>query len=151
LFAGLEFIDQTYQRFSTSDLSGATLNLSGQPVGTPRFNGMGGVNTNWEALNGRMSATLQGSYHSKNRCNDDTRALQCLNSPAFRTGTAVSKVDLRVGWDSANGKFGLGLLVNNLFDKRYVYNLDGQTKAFGLPYASITAPRTIGVELRGSL
>jgi iron complex outermembrane receptor protein len=151
LFAGLEFIDQTYQRFSTSDLSGATLNLSGQPVGTPYFSGMAGVNTNWEALNGRMSATLQGSYHSKSRCNDDTRALQCLNAPAFSTGTTVSKADLRLGWDTANGKFGIGLLVNNLFDKRYVYNLDGQTKAFGLPYASVTAPRTIALELRGSL
>ncbi|MRW94040.1 TonB-dependent receptor [Duganella sp. FT80W] len=150
-FAGLEFIDQTYQRFATSDTSGATLNLSGQPVGTPFFNGMAGINTNWEALNGRMSATLQGSYHSKSRCNDDTRALQCLNSPAFSTGTAGSKADLRLGWDTANGKFGIGLLVNNLFDKRYVYNLDGQTKAFGLPYASVTAPRTIAVELRGSL
>ncbi|MYM74377.1 TonB-dependent receptor [Duganella sp. FT134W] len=151
LFAGVELIDQTYQRFETTDTSGATLNLSGQPVGTPAFSGMAGVNANWEALNGRMSATFQGSYHGKNRCNDDTRALQCLNAPAFRTGTAVSKADLRVGWDTADGKFGIGLLVNNLFDKRYVYNLDGQTKAFGLPYASITAPRTIALELRGSL
>lgn len=150
-FAGVELIDQTYQRYQTTDSGGATLNLSGQTVGTPRFTGMAGINANWEALNGRMSATLQGNYHSKSRCNDDTRALQCLNAPAFRTGAAGGKADLRLGWDNASGKFGVALLVNNLFDKRYVYNLDGQTKVFGLPYASVTAPRTIAVELRGSL
>jgi len=150
-FAGVELIDQTYQRYQTIDSSGATLDLSGQTVGTPRFSGMAGINANWEALNGRMSATLQGNYHSKSRCNDDTRALQCLNAPSFRTGDSGGKADLRLGWDASNGKFGIGLLVNNLFDKRYVYNLDGQTKAFGLPYASVTAPRTIALELRGSL
>jgi iron complex outermembrane receptor protein len=151
VFAGAELIDQTYKRYQTTDSGGMALNLSGQPVGTPVFNGMAGLNANWEALNGRMSATLQGTYHGKSRCNDDTRALQCLNAPAFRTGAAGSKADLRLGWDTADGKFGIGLLVNNLFDKRYVYNLDGQTKAFGLPYASVTPPRTIALELRGSL
>ena len=51
----------------------------------------------------------------------------------------------------ANGKFGIALLVNNLFDKRYVHTLDGQTKPFGLPYAIVTPPRTVSLELRGSL
>ncbi|WP_371875011.1 TonB-dependent receptor [Duganella vulcania] len=151
LFAGLELIDQTYHRYQTTGDGGAPLNLSGQPVGTPVFSGMAGMNGSWEAPGGRISATLQGSYRSKTRCNDDTRALQCMNAPAFRTGEAGSKADLRLAWDHANGKFGVALLVNNLFDKRYVYNLDGQTKTLGMPYASITAPRAIGLELRGSL
>lgn len=151
LFAGLELIDQTYHRYQTTDSGGATLNLSGQPVGTPAFSGMAGVNGSWEALGGRISTTLQGTYHSKSRCNDDTRALQCMTAPAFRTGEAGSKADLRLGWDNASGKFGVALLVNNLFDKRYVYNLDGQTKPLGMPFASITPPRTIGLELKGSL
>jgi len=150
-FAGAEFIDQTYQRYQTTGDSGVALNLSGQPVGTPAFSGMAGFNASWDALNGRLSTTLQANYHSAARCNDDTRALQCLNAPAFRTGTAGGKADLRVGWDSASGKFGIGLLVNNLFDKRYVYNLDGQTKMVGLPYSSVTPPRTISLELRSSL
>ncbi|MFS2137695.1 TonB-dependent receptor [Duganella sp. Dugasp56] len=151
LFGGMELIDQTYRSYRTADTSGATLDLSGQPVGTPSFTGMAGVNASWEALDGRISATLQGTYHSKTRCNDDTRALQCLNAPAFRTGEAGGKADLRLGWDNASGKFGVGLLVNNLFNKRYVYNLDGQTKQVGMPYASVTPPRTIGLELKGSL
>ena len=151
LFAGLELIDQTYKRYRTTDDSGAVLDLSGQTVGTPTFNGMGGVNASWEALGGRISTTLQGTYQSKARCNDDTRALQCLNAPAFRTGEARSKADFRLGWDNANGKFGIALLVNNLFDKQYVHTLDGQTKPFGLPYAIVTPPRTVSLELRGSL
>jgi len=151
LFAGVEMIDQTYRHYQTTDLGGAALNLSGQPVGTPFFSGMAGVNGSWDAPGGRISATLQGNYHSKSRCNDDTRALQCLNAPAFRTGGAVSKTDLRLGWDHASGKFGVALLINNLFDKRTVYNLDGQTKQLGMPFASVTPPRTIGLELKGSL
>ncbi|USX22809.1 TonB-dependent receptor [Oxalobacteraceae bacterium OTU3REALA1] len=151
LFAGLELIDQTYKRYRTTDDSGAVLDLSGQTVGTPTFNGMGGVNASWEALGGRISTTLQGTYQSKARCNDDTRALQCLNAPAFRSGEARSKADFRLGWDNANGKFGIALLVNNLFDKQYVHTLDGQTKPFGLPYAIVTPPRTVSLELRGSL
>ncbi|SEN23755.1 iron complex outermembrane recepter protein [Duganella sp. CF517] len=151
LFAGLELIDQTYKRYRTTDDSGAALDLSGQTVGTPTFNGMGGVNASWEALGGRISSTLQGTYQSKARCNDDTRALQCLHAPAVRTGEARSKADFRLGWDNANGKFGIALLVNNLFDKQYVHTLDGQTKPFGLPYAIVTPPRTIALELRGSL
>ena len=62
-----------------------------------------------------------------------------------------SKADFRLGWDNANGKFGIALLVNNLFDKQYVHTLDGQTKPFGLPYAIVTPPRTVSLELRGSL
>nr|WP_315392087.1 TonB-dependent receptor [uncultured Duganella sp.] len=151
LFAGLELIDQTYKSYRTIDDSGAVLDLSGQTVGTPTFSGMGGVNASWEGLGGRISTTLQGTYQSKARCNDDTRALQCLTAPAFRTGAARTKADLRLGWDNANGKFGIALLVNNLFDKQYVHTLDGQTKPFGLPYAIVTPPRTISVELRGSL
>jgi iron complex outermembrane receptor protein len=41
--------------------------------------------------------------------------------------------------------------VNNLFDKQYAHTLDGQTKPFGLPYAIVTPPRTVSLELRGSL
>jgi iron complex outermembrane receptor protein len=151
LFGGIELIDQTYHRYQTTDTSGATLNLSGQTVGTPVFTGMAGVTGSWLALGGRVGATLQGTYHGKSRCNDDTRALQCLNAPAFRTGAAGSKTDLRLSWDNASGKYGVALLVNNLFDKRYVYNLDGQTKEIGLPFASVTPPRVIALEFRGSL
>ncbi|KQQ39969.1 hypothetical protein ASF61_03925 [Duganella sp. Leaf126] len=151
VFGGLELIDQTYRRYRTTSDNGATLDLSGQTVGTPAFTGMAGVNASWDGPGGRISATLQGTHRSRLRCNDDTRALQCLDAPALRTGTATTKADLRLAWDHDSGKFGVALLVNNLFDQRYVNTLDGQTKPFGLPYGIVTPPRTIALELRGAL
>ena len=44
MFGGLEYIDQSYNRYQRLDGSGkVTLDLGGQPVGTPRLTVMGGV------------------------------------------------------------------------------------------------------------
>jgi iron complex outermembrane receptor protein len=152
LFAGMEYLDQTYTRYQRLDASGnVTLDLGGQAVGTPRITSMGGININWEAMGGRSSLNFQGTHHTGTRCNNDTRALSCLDTQNVRTGTAGSKFDLRLGWDNATQRYGVALIVNNLFDQRYVTSLGGQTEQYGAPYAYLTAPRAIGVEFRGSM
>jgi len=152
LFGGLEYIDQTYTRYQRVDGSGnVTLDLGGQPVGTPRVTATGGANYSWEALGGRSSVNFQGTHQTGTRCNDDTQALSCLTTVHLRTGEAQSKFDLRVGWDNADHRYGVALIVNNVFDQRYIQSLDGQTKQFGAPYAYLTPPRAIAVEVHGSL
>ncbi|MRX10653.1 TonB-dependent receptor plug domain-containing protein [Pseudoduganella sp. FT25W] len=152
LFGGFEYIDQTYTRYQRLDAGGTvTLDLGGQPVGTPRLTAMAGVNMNWEAASGRASVNLQGTHATAQRCNSDTAALSCLRTATLKTGTATSKFDLRVGWDSPDARYGVALIVNNLFDQRYVLSLAGQTEQYGAPYSNITPPRTIGIEFRASM
>jgi iron complex outermembrane receptor protein len=152
VFGSAELIDQTYTRYRTVDSGGGVvLDLSGQTVGTPLWSGMAGVTQSWDVAGGHANATLQGNYRGRTRCNDDTRALQCLRAAAFSTGGGGTRSDLRLGWDSPSRRYGVALIVNNLFDRRYVYNLDGQGKTSGVPYASISPPRIIALELKGSL
>ncbi|MTV36784.1 TonB-dependent receptor [Duganella radicis] len=152
LFGGFEYINQTYTRYQRLDASGnVTLDLGGQPVGTPRLTTMAGVNMNWETANGRTSVNFQGTHATATRCNSDTSDLSCLSTARLKTGTANSKFDLRVGWDSPGSRYGVALIVNNVFDQRYVTSLGGQTEQYGAPYAYLTPPRAIGVEFRASM
>ncbi|MBA5607926.1 TonB-dependent receptor [Duganella sp. FT3S] len=152
VFGGLEYLDQTYTRYQRLDAAGnVSLDLTGQPVGTPRLNVMGGASMSWETAGGRASVNLQGSHQSATRCNSDTAALSCLHTATLKTGTATSKFDLRVGWDSPSQRYGMALIVNNLFDQRYITSLGGQTQQFGSPYAYLTPPRAIAVEFRASM
>ncbi|WP_154376082.1 TonB-dependent receptor [Duganella guangzhouensis] len=152
LFGGFEYIDQTYTRYQRLDADGnVTLDLGGQPVGTPRLTAMAGINLNWETASGRASVNFQGTHATAQRCNSDTAALSCLRTATLKTGTAQSKFDLRVGWDSPSARYGVALIINNVFDQRYVQSLAGQTEQYGAPYANITPPRAIGVEFRASM
>ncbi|MYM86386.1 TonB-dependent receptor [Rugamonas sp. FT82W] len=152
VFGGMEYIDQTYTRYQRLDAAGhVTLDLGGQPVGTPRMTAMAGVNVNWETLGGRSSLNFQGTHSTAQRCNSDTARLQCLSTAQLKTGGATSKYDLRLGWDSPSSRYGVALLVNNVFDQRYITSLGGQTEQYGAPYAYLTPPRTIAVEFRASL
>ena len=152
LFGGFEYIDQTYTRYQRLDASGkVTLDLGGQPVGTPRLTAMAGINMNWEYAAGRASVNFQGTHATGQRCNNDTAALSCLSTARLKTGEAMSKFDLRVGWDSPSSRYGVALIVNNVFDQRYITSLGGQTEQYGAPYAYLTPPRAIGVEFRASM
>ncbi|OFA01812.1 TonB-dependent receptor [Duganella sp. HH101] len=152
VFGGMEYIDQTYTRYQRLDAAGnVTLDLGGQPVGTPRVTAMAGVNLNWETLGGRSSLNFQGTHATAQRCNNDTAKLQCLSTAQLKTGKATSKFDLRLAWDSPSSRYGVALLVNNVFDQRYITNLGGQTEQYGGPYAYLTPPRMIAVEFRASL
>jgi iron complex outermembrane receptor protein len=152
LFGGLEYIDQTYTRYQRLDADGQiTLDLGGQPVGTPRLTAMAGINLNWETASGRASVNFQGTHATAQRCNSDTADLNCLRTARLKTGTATSKFDLRLGWDSPGARYGVALIINNVFDQRYVQSLAGQTEQYGAPYSNITPPRAIGVEFRASM
>jgi iron complex outermembrane receptor protein len=152
VFGGVELIDQSYTRYQRLDAAGdISLDLGGQPVGTPYLTAMAGVNLNWSAPGGRANLNFQGTHASAHRCNSDTAALSCLTTATLKTGTATSKFDLRLGWDSADARYGVALIVNNLFDQRYLMTLAGQTAQYGAPYSNITPPRSFGVEFRARM
>jgi iron complex outermembrane receptor protein len=97
--------------------------------------------------------TLQGSYTSQTRCNVQiVEKWGCLRGGAFDTGSATQRADLKLGWMNADRRYGVALVVNNLFDKRYAGTPGGQAaNQLGTPYSSITPPRYVGVVLTARL
>jgi len=154
LYTAGEYINQVYKRHIANDGT----DLSGQPVGTPRWTATLGGDFSWALAGGTAVATLQGAYIGATRCNDDSVAQgTCLQTPNFQVGGARTRIDARLGWDSAAGSFGssgrwgLALVVNNLADQRYVTGINYVAAGLGSPYATISPPRTVGLELRASL
>jgi iron complex outermembrane receptor protein len=45
----------------------------------------------------------------------------------------------------------VAVIVNNVFDQRYIKTLAGQTEQYGAPYSNITPPRAIAIEFRASM
>jgi iron complex outermembrane receptor protein len=144
-----EYIDQTYKHYVTSD----AINLSGQPVGTPTWAAAAGVEYFVRGVaGGDINLTLQHAYSGATRCNADSLQGNCLVTPAFRVGEAQQRTDLRIGYEAGNHHWGLALYANNLFDKRYVTGVGNtSTSTIGTPYASVNAPRKLGLELRLSM
>lgn len=153
LFGALEYLDQTYDKKSFTDSAGTETNLSGQATGAPALQMMGGVALNWPAFDGHLDLTLQANYTSKTRCNALVISQWgCLSGGAFNTGVARTRSDLKFGWSSADHRYGIAFLVNNLFDKRYVGAPGGQTAGvFGTAYSDLTPPRHFAVELKASM
>lgn len=151
LYTAAEYIDQTYKRHTANDGT----DLSGQPVGTPYLTATLGTDYQWQLGSGTATATLQGAYIGATRCNADSVAQgSCLQTPTFQVGSARTRLDARLGWDSAaspSGSWGVALVVNNLANKRYVTSVNYIAAALGSPYAMITPPRFVGLELRASL
>jgi len=151
LFGGMEFIDASYTKYDEVGTTGSTSNLAGQPVGTPYFTGMAGTNMTFEAMNGHMDFTFQGNHTSASRRCSDAPGLPCLNLPNIQTGVATTKFDTRLGWLNTTRQYGVSLVVNNVFNKRYVQFMGGQLTSIGVPYATITPPRYYGVEFTASM
>lgn len=156
LFGATEYLRQRYDRYSYIDpLTNLSVNLVGQPVGTPALTITGGTRFDWSTFGGKTELNIQSSYTSPTRCNTQiTEEYGCLNTAIVQTGTSQTRVDLRLGWQSQNQHFGIAILVNNAFNKQYVIVApNGGLGAFtlGTPYASITAPRFLGVELNARL
>ena len=148
LQANLAYIDATYKDKITS--TGA--DLSGEPTGEPRWSISLGGNYRWMTESGDFELSLLHAYRSEGRCNSDS-VLQgsCSATPNFETGAAQQRTDLRFGWTSVDGAWGVALFGNNIFDKRYVSGIGNlTTSVFGTPTASITPPRSWGLELRAS-
>ncbi|HTH67435.1 MAG TPA: TonB-dependent receptor, partial [Rhodanobacter sp.] len=97
-----------------------------------------------------LAFNLNHAFRGESRCNRDSQ-LQgtCQISPNFSTGSSQQRTDARLDWSSANDHWGVAVYANNVFDKRYVTGVSNiSASVFGTPYASITPPRMVGVELR---
>jgi iron complex outermembrane receptor protein len=156
LFGATEYLRQRYDGYSYVDpLTDRTVNLDGQPVGTPALTITGGTRVDWSSFGGKTEFVLQSSYTSATRCNTQiTEEYGCLNTPTVQTGTSQTRVDLRLGWQSQNRRYGIAALVNNAFNKQYIVIApNGGLGAFtlGTPYGTVTAPRFYGVELNARL
>jgi iron complex outermembrane receptor protein len=156
LFGATEFLRQRYDAYSYVDpLTGQTVSLNGQSVGSSQFVATGGLRFNWLTFGGETELLAQTSYTGPTRCNTQvTEEYGCLHTPVVDTGVARTRVDLRLGWQSPDGHYGIAVLVNNALDKQYLTLApNGGLGAFtlGTPYATATAPRFIGVEVQARL
>jgi iron complex outermembrane receptor protein len=151
LFGAAEFIDQTYK--AQPKRAGDAKDLTGQPYGTPSTSLTAGVDVQWPLLDGTANWTLQGSYQSATRCNDDSVAQgSCLKAPTFTVGEARQRIDTRLGWEAPSRQWSMALVVNNLFDKQYVNGLSNLSSVVGSPYyAGLTDPRRIQIEFKAKL
>jgi len=147
LYANLAFIDATYKDKLTQDVD--PVDLSGEPTGEPNLSAALGASYEW-TLGGAGNLDLSGrfAYRGKTRCNADSQ-LQgtCQATPNFSVGEATERLDMRLGWSSADDKFGLAGYVTNVLDDQYVTGINNlTTDTFGTPFASISEPRMWGVE-----
>ena len=145
LFFSSEYINQTYRNYTSPD--GTSLN--DQAVGTPLWSAALMIDYTLRNVGpGSMDFVLGQTYTGATRCNADS-AFQgsCLSTPAFTVGDAQNRTDGRIGWEADSHKWGVALYARNMFNNRYVQSI-GNTSAttLGTPYASITAPRIVGVE-----
>ena len=141
------YIDSTY----ISGLSTSGVNLGGQPTGEPFFSATAGFDYTWFGVyNGNLELNMQYAYRGPTRCNADSGFQgTCLTTPLFSVGTSTQRTDARLDWHTPDQRWGVGLYVNNMFNKRYVVSIgNDSTNDFGTPYAVITPPRVYGVELR---
>jgi iron complex outermembrane receptor protein len=142
---GAAFIDATYKN---GDSNGS--DLSGDPTGEPYLSATAGVGYTWMINDGGdVRFSLQHAYRGKSRCNSDSGVQgDCNRYPAFSVGEAQNRTDVRVQWTAQNGHWGMGLYGNNVFDERYVVGVNNiSASVLGTPFASISAPREVGIEL----
>ena len=148
VFGSAELIDQTYK--AQRNRAGDSNDLTGQPYGTPTTSLTAGFDVQWALGDGHANWSLQGSYLSATRCNDDSEMQgACLKAPGFRVGEARQRVDTRLGWEADSKQWGVALIVNNLFDKQYVQFLSNLSAPVGSPYyAGLSEPRQIQFEVK---
>jgi iron complex outermembrane receptor protein len=148
--ANLEYIDVTYKKYT----SPSGINLSGQPTGEPKLSAALGGSYVWTlGAAGKLDLSAMYAYRGQSRCNADSQFQgNCQVSPNFKVGEATNLADLRLAWSSDGSRFGVALYVDNVFDDRYVTGVNNlTTNTFGTPFASVSAPRTYGVEFKVGL
>ena len=147
LSANFEYIDATYKTYTAP--SGA--DLSGEPTGEPKLSASLGASYVWTLdWAGKLDLSAMYAYRGKSRCNSDSQFQgNCQVSPNFKVGEATNNADLRLAWTSDDGQLGVAVFVDNVFDQRYVTGVNNlTTNTFGTPFASISAPRTWGVDFK---
>jgi len=150
--ASTELINQTYKHYSFAPDSNTTIDMAGQAVGTPRVTATLGLNARYALLGGEGSATLNWAYAGAARCNSESVAkYACGQLPTFRVGDSTSRFDLRLGWDSADKKWGVAGIVTNLADKQYIGYVSSTGSAVGSRTANISSPRSIAFEVNFKL
>jgi iron complex outermembrane receptor protein len=145
LFANLEYIDATYKEKVTE----GGIDLSGNPTGEPLLSAALGARYGW-TLGGAGNLDLSGryAYRGAARCNADSGVQgSCATLTPFEVNEATQRLDLRLGWNSTNDKYGVAAYVTNALDEQYVTGINNLTSGiFGTPFASISEPRMWGVE-----
>lgn len=143
------YIDSTYTHYVSTDGK----NVSGQPTGTPYFSGAATLSyTLPNVFNGSLVYDASYGFRGKTRCNAGSGFQgTCQVSPSFSVGTAQQRVDMRLDWNAPGDRWGVGVFVTNLLDKRYVTGVDNLAAPLGSAYAGVTPPRMWGIELRAKL
>ena len=145
LNVGAAFIDATYKNGTSNGAD-----LSGDPTGEPYLSATAGLGYTW-LINegGDVRFSLQHAYRGKSRCNSASSIQGDCNSYGnFSVGEAQNRTDVRVQWTAQDGHWGVGLYGNNVFDERYVVGVNNiSASVLGTPFANISAPREVGLEL----
>lgn len=149
LYANAEYIDQKYGTYTVPNGP----DLSGQAVGTPLWSGAVGFDYSWfDVMDGIVNLDVQHAYTGATRCNDNSAAqMTCLSAPTFSIGGAQNRTDLHFGWQRTDRRWGLSMYVNNLFNQRYVVDGNPVSAVLGTPFAYVTAPRMMGLQLNVKL
>lgn len=140
------YIDATYKDYVTPE----GIDVSGQPTGVPKWSFAAGASYAWDLGDaGDVRLALRHAYRDDTRCSDESQSQgTCGVSPALRLGEAREFTDLRLGWTSATGRFGLAAYGNNIFDNQYVTALGTYGKTvLGTVGARMNTPRSWGVEM----
>lgn len=147
LNAALAYLDQTYVHYTAP--SGAR--LDGQAAGAPYLSATAGADARWRAWGGQANFSLRAGYIGQQRCNTDTsREGTCFHGGPVGAGAARQKIDVRIGWSAPSGAWGVGLVATNLANKQYVM-ISTLGAAVGSPYAYVSKPRVVALELQGRL
>jgi len=145
LYLNTQYLDATHKR----RIDGNGADLSGEPTGEPLWSvALGGEYVFDLGEHGEL--TLQGNYayRSESRCNSQS-VFQgtCGGFPAFETGAATNRTDIRARWMSSESGLSVSAFVNNLFDNQYVTGAGGLTRdTLGTSHATISSPRVWGLE-----
>src|SRR5687768_2299664 len=126
------------------------LDLTGQPTGEPNWSAAVGGHYVWQLGNaGDVRLALRHAFRGACRSNDYSRSSgDCADYPAFSTGESQNRTDVRLGWTSAQGHWSWAVYGNNVFDNRYVTQLNVYGReAFGTVGGVVSEPRTYGLEV----
>lgn len=128
------------------------VDISGQPTGTPSHRVAYGIDYFFNLDSGdEIRLHYDASLTTKRRQNNACFIAGTCTQQAygFKTGTMRSFANLRATWTEEGGMWSASLYMQNLFNSRYIEGVNNITTAtLGTPFASISMPRTFGLDLR---